>query len=130
MTKAVFFDIDDTIYDYIGAHNNTMPVMKEWAYKNLGIAQDELEKYVAEARVKADDRAGRDYAVNHNRLVRFQCMLETLGKPVFPYAYERSCTKQCCKYIMIFRLIRHIVQFSLQHTHNLIKKYHSDICQI
>ena len=58
MTKAVFFDIDDTIYDYIGAHNNTMPMMKEWAYKNLGIAQDELEKYVAEARVKADDRAG------------------------------------------------------------------------
>ena len=38
--------------------------------------------------MKADDRAGRDYAVNHNRLVRFQCMLETLGKPVFPYAYE------------------------------------------
>ena len=33
MTKAVFFDIDDTIYDYIGAHNNTMPVMKEWAYE-------------------------------------------------------------------------------------------------
>ncbi|RGG24748.1 HAD family hydrolase [Ruminococcus sp. AF25-3LB] len=88
MTKAVFFDIDDTIYDYIGAHNNTMPVMKEWAYENLGIAKEDLEKYVAEARVKADDRAGRDYAVNHNRLVRFQCMLETLGKPVFPYAYE------------------------------------------
>ena len=38
MTKAVFFDIDDTIYDYIGAHNNTMPVMQEWAYENLGIA--------------------------------------------------------------------------------------------
>ena len=72
MTKAVFFDIDDTIYDYIGAHNNTMPVMKEWAYENLGIAKEDLEKYVAEARVKADDRAGRDYAVNHNRLVRFQ----------------------------------------------------------
>lgn len=88
MTKAVFFDIDDTIYDYIGAHNNTMSVMKEWAYENLGIAKEDLEKYVAEARVKADDRAGRDYAVNHNRLVRFQCMLETLGKPVFPYAYE------------------------------------------
>ena len=61
MTKAVFFDIDDTIYDYIGAHNNTMPVMKEWAYENLGIAKEDLEKYVAEARVKADDRAGRDY---------------------------------------------------------------------
>lgn len=65
MTKAVFFDIDDTIYDYIGAHNNTMSVMKEWAYENLGIAKEDLEKYVAEARVKADDRAGRDYAVNH-----------------------------------------------------------------
>ena len=49
MTKAVFFDIDDTIYDYIGAHNNTMPVMKEWAYENLGIAKEDLEKYVAEA---------------------------------------------------------------------------------
>ena len=45
MTKAVFFDIDDTIYDYIGAHNNTMPVMKEWAYENLGIAKEDLEKY-------------------------------------------------------------------------------------
>ena len=42
MTKAVFFDIDDTIYDYIGAHNNTMPVMKEWAYENLGIAKEDL----------------------------------------------------------------------------------------
>ncbi len=42
MTKAVFFDIDDTIYDYIGAHNNTMPVMKEWAYENLGIAKRRL----------------------------------------------------------------------------------------
>lgn len=88
MTKAVFFDIDDTIYDYIGAHNNTMPVMKEWAYQKLGIAKEDLEGLVAKARVMADDRAGRDYAVNHNRLVRFQCMLEMLGKPVFPYAYE------------------------------------------
>ena len=88
MTKAVFFDIDDTIYDYMGAHYKTMPVMKEWAYNNLGIAKEDLERYVAEARRKADDRAGRDYAVNHNRLVRFQCMLEMLGKPVFPYAYE------------------------------------------
>ena len=43
MTKAVFFDIDDTIYDYIGAHNNTMSVMKEWAYENLGIAKEDLE---------------------------------------------------------------------------------------
>lgn len=88
MTKAVFFDIDDTIYDYIKADHDTLPVMKEWAYKNLGIAKEDLERLIAEARVKADDRAGRDYAVNHNRLVRFQCMLETLGKPVFPYAYE------------------------------------------
>lgn len=46
--KSSIFDIDDTIYDYIGAHNNTMPVMKEWAYENLGIAKEDLEKYVAE----------------------------------------------------------------------------------
>ena len=50
--------------------------------------------------------------------------------PAFPYTDKHAGTKQGCKYIMIFRLIRHIVQFSLQHTHNLIKKYHSDICQI
>ena len=46
MTKAVFFDIDDTIYDYIKADHDTLPVMKEWAYKNLRIAKEDLERLI------------------------------------------------------------------------------------
>ena len=36
----------------------------------------------------ADARTGEGCAAAHNRLIRFQCMLEILKKPLFPHAYE------------------------------------------
>ncbi|MFR6163959.1 MAG: hypothetical protein ACLUJR_13865 [Mediterraneibacter gnavus] len=36
----------------------------------------------------AEERIGRECAAVHNRLIRYQCMLEMLKKPLFPHAYK------------------------------------------
>lgn len=88
MIKAVFFDIDDTIYDYTGADRIAQKALEDYALHKLGIPAGEFRQWAQRARRLADSRIGAGRAATHNRLIRFQCMLEMLGKPLFPHAYK------------------------------------------
>lgn len=88
MVKAVIFDIDDTLYNYMENDRRVKKELQEWCAEKLGISAEEYQEYLKKGEKYANDRAGWGYAVNHNRLVRYQTMLELLGKPVIPYAYE------------------------------------------
>ena len=86
MVKAVFFDIDDTLYSYTEAHKPALKAMKEYAARELGVSEDAYDDYVRQAQAVVKRRVGRDCSTLHNRLIRFQCMLEILGRPIFPHA--------------------------------------------
>lgn len=88
MVKAVIFDIDDTLYNYMENDRRVKKELQEWCAEKLGISAEEYQEYLKKGEKYANDRAGWGYAVNHNRLVRYQTMLELLRKPVIPYAYE------------------------------------------
>lgn len=88
MIKAVFFDIDDTIYDYTSADKAAVTALKAYCRRKLGLTDHSFEQYISSARHMADERTGKGCAAVHNRLIRFQCMLEIMGKPPLPHAYE------------------------------------------
>ena len=78
MIKAVIFDIDNTMYDYDAANRVAIRELEAWL-SNRGLA-DALgcRAVYAEAMEIIKKRTGIDCAANHNRLLRFQCMLELL----------------------------------------------------
>ncbi len=88
MIKAVIFDIDNTMYDYDAANCIAVRELEAWL-SNRGLA-DALE--CREANTGAmeiiKNRTGIDCAANHNRLLRFQCMLELLKIPSLSIALE------------------------------------------
>lgn len=87
MIKAVIFDIDNTMYDFSGAHKTGMAALSVYMKENFGIAQEELESLNKRCMSIAAERTG-DYAAQHNRLIRFQCMLEQLGSTDYQKAME------------------------------------------
>lgn len=88
MIKAVFFDIDGTVYDYASADEKAQRVLRDYSFRELEIAPEEFDRWIGRARKLADSRTGANCAANHNRLIRFQCLLEIIEKPLFPHAYN------------------------------------------
>lgn len=88
MVKAFFFDLDDTLYDYTTADILAKEAVREYCLQNLSISGAVYDRQLAKAYVVAEERIGRECASVHNRLIRYQCMLEMLKKPLFPHAYK------------------------------------------
>ena len=78
MVKAFFFDLDDTLYDYTTADILAKEAVREYCLQNLSISGAVYDRQLAKAYVVAEERIGRECAAVHNRLIRYQCMLEML----------------------------------------------------
>lgn len=81
MLKAVIFDLDGTLYDYNAAHAHAFDALAEYARDRLGLTRERFEALHDEADQLLKRRAGRCAAI-HNRLIRYQLMLEALGQPI------------------------------------------------
>lgn len=80
--QTVFFDLDNTLYDYDAAHAAAYPAVQRYAEANLGLdAAAFNEAHRAAAREMAACTGGNCAAV-HNRLIRYQQIVESLGKPL------------------------------------------------
>lgn len=81
MIKAVIFDLDDTLYDYKGAHRKAMPFLVSYAETELGMSGErflrETDALLQEQLAELGDRAGA-----HSRAIRFQRMMERNGLPL------------------------------------------------
>ena len=86
MIKAVIFDIDNTLYSYDDNHVHGMKALADYCKKELGISEEEMHSCYRKAARIMSDRIGTDTAAIHNRLIRTQCMLELMNKPLFPHA--------------------------------------------
>lgn len=83
--KTVIFDIDDTMYDYTRGNLKGLEAVKSYCHLHLGIDGPVFHKALGEACRIMEKKLGLNQAAVHNRLLRYQCMLELLGQPVFPH---------------------------------------------
>ena len=81
MIKSVIFDIDNTLYSYDLAHETAFAALKSYAEKELCIAPDEFKELHTEANEAIKQRLGNCAAI-HNRLIRYQYIIEKLHKPL------------------------------------------------
>lgn len=87
MIKAVIFDIDNTLYDFDSVHRIAMSALKAYMKENFDIGPEETEALVKKCMDIIAERTG-DTAAQHNRLLRFQCVLEQLGSTDYRKAME------------------------------------------
>lgn len=85
MIKIAIFDIDNTLYDYDTAHTHGMQVLFEYCKQHFGLDKSEVLSYYHKAWDLVIHRVGTDTAATHSRMLRFQCMIELLGQPLFPH---------------------------------------------
>ena len=85
MIKAVIFDIDGTLYDYDSANEASMKTLSAYASEQLGWepGQEESRRMMRRLHEKMGD-----VAACHNRLIRYQNILEEYGMPLHPHAMK------------------------------------------
>ena len=89
MIKTVIFDIDNTLYSYDDSHAIAFSLLCEYVEKRLNIPKEEFKKLHKEMKAE-QERLTPNQAVMHNRLVRYQNILEKLDLPLFPYAMDMN----------------------------------------
>ena len=82
MLKAVLFDIDNTLYDYDAAHREAYRALTAYAVEALSLSPERFDALHGEASRTLEVHAGGPCAAIHNRLIRYQLMLERVGKPI------------------------------------------------
>ena len=82
MLKAVIFDIDNTLYDYDAAHAPAFQALTEYARDRLSIRAEDFPALHRQAERTLAERCGPNCAALHNRLLRYQALLEARGLPL------------------------------------------------
>lgn len=88
MIKTVIFDIDNTMYSFNRAHQEAMRELLGYGQRVLGLSPEFMSQKLREAQRNIIDRLGTNDSAIHNRLIRFQCFLEQVGKREFSNALE------------------------------------------
>lgn len=88
MIKAVIFDLDNTLYSYDANHAYGMEALEGYCRETFGITEEETQEYYRKAGYIMANRIGTDTAALHSRMLRLQCMMELLKKPLFPHVQK------------------------------------------
>lgn len=86
MLETVLFDLDGTIYDFDTPDQLGMQALFDYACPVLGLKKEELRAKIKEANVEINNELGLNSASIHNRLIRYQRVLENMGRPLHPLA--------------------------------------------
>ena len=84
--KTVIFDLDGTMYDYVLCNRAGLDALEAYCGEQFGLEHRGFDEAFRLADDNLQQRIGYSCASVHNRLIRFQCMLELLEKPLFPHA--------------------------------------------
>ncbi|MBR1821856.1 MAG: HAD family hydrolase [Clostridia bacterium] len=90
MLKAVIFDIDNTLYDYDAAHAPAFQALTAFACETFSLTPQRFAELHRSAERELEIRCGGNCAAVHNRLLRYQALLERLGQPI---AYAPGMSK-------------------------------------
>lgn len=81
MLKAAIFDIDDTLYDFLGSHAQALERTEAFAVRELGVDRETFhETYRRSMKWQFDNHS--DASGCHSRAIRFQRVLEALHLPL------------------------------------------------
>ena len=89
MKKAVIFDIDNTLYHYDAAHETAFRAVTDFAAHTLDLTAGSFQDLHRKSDKILRARVGAVTAAIHNRLLRYQILLEQIHAPVF-YAPQMS----------------------------------------
>ena len=87
--KAIIFDLDNTLYNYDAAHETAFRILSGYAQIALGLSETGFRAVYDSVMEEQTTRSGGAYAAIHNRMIRFQMILERLKKPIL-YAPQMS----------------------------------------
>lgn len=85
MIKTVLFDIDNTVYSYNQAHEKAIEQVYNYCREKFQWESSLTKNLLYEAQQEEKNVLCSDCAVLHNRLIRYQIMLEKQGKDLFPH---------------------------------------------
>ena len=88
MIRSVIFDIDDTMFDYGYADKAGMSALLRYTSEQLSLDLEMVRARIAQVQSRITGRLGTDDSAIHNRLIRFQTLLEELGVPDFTHALK------------------------------------------
>lgn len=88
MIKAVIFDIDNTMYSFDKANAAAMDALLQYGQRKLALAPEFMEKGIKETQKRIIDRLGLNDSAIHNRLIRFQCFMESMEQVDLSKALE------------------------------------------
>ena len=80
MIKAVFFDIDNTLYSETEAHAVAWLALTRYVWDHFAIDAETWQGYYSREMAQMKELLGPQAAI-HNRMIRFQRILETLHLP-------------------------------------------------
>ena len=89
MIRSVIFDLDNTLYSYDRAHSFAYRVVKEYAVRTFNWTAIEFDKRHHDAQQELLSYMG-DVAAVHNRVIRYQRMIEKAGLPIYPYVLDMN----------------------------------------
>ena len=81
IVKTIILDVDNTLYSYDDAHAAAFAQLQDYARRELGLSAADFETLHRHTYRALQGRMGSVAAV-HNRLIRYQNMLEQLGHSV------------------------------------------------
>lgn len=82
MIKAFVFDLDNTLYSYDAAHSSAFQAVTAYACRTFGLTPGDFSALHRQGSRLLEERVGSVTAAIHNRLIRYQIMLEELGQPI------------------------------------------------
>ncbi len=87
MIKTVIFDIDNTLYNFDKADYIAMDAVCTYAQEHLGWTKPEFSAIYENMKKQLFGELG-DIGSSHNRLIRFEKILEDHGLPLYPHALK------------------------------------------
>ena len=87
MIKTVIFDIDNTLYNFDEAHDAGMEKVFYYIKEQFGCGKSEFSVVYKDMMQEIVDEIG-EIGSAHNRLLRFERILENWGQPLWPHAMK------------------------------------------
>ncbi|MCR5295599.1 MAG: HAD family hydrolase [Lachnospiraceae bacterium] len=86
MIRTVIFDIDDTLYNYKAGNEAGIAAVCGYLKEHFGLNEAYSAAAISEAQRQQEARIGFASAAIHDRLIRYQILLENENLPVIPHA--------------------------------------------
>jgi len=82
MIKAFVFDVDNTLYSFDAAHKIAFQSLSDYANRAFGLSTAQFADLHHTGDLLLREHLGSECAAVHNRLIRYQLMLEQIGQPL------------------------------------------------